>query len=111
MVTIQDKTYTGLLPLQASTDKIYHRLSTKGHTDIQLILAIASNWLQIIEPTYAPYCHPSSIHYPKNNSGGVLSIKVSHPSVALFLQSQQQHIIERINLTFGFQSIVSLKII
>ncbi|MDJ0613699.1 MAG: DciA family protein, partial [Rhizobiaceae bacterium] len=79
-------------------------------------LDLVKAWQELAGPDYAFTTRPEKIDWPRKRNEedlfepGVLVV-ACEPSAALFFQHDQKHIIERVNVFFGFEAIKRIKIL
>ncbi len=72
--------------------------------------AIVSHWSSIVGPTLARYSAPQRLRFPgPSRRGGTLHLVVDGPA-AVEIQHKTPHILERLNVFFGYPAIAALKL-
>lgn len=70
-----------------------------------LINNLVKNWSELIGKKYSPFCYPKSVNFDKNGKNAKLTIAVYNSSIAMFLESNSEIILEKIASFYGFKSI------
>lgn len=70
---------------------------------------IVKHWEGIIGAKYAQMAWPLKITNPNRESQTSLIIAINNPSMALFIQANEQRLIERIAQIIGFKAIKKIK--
>jgi len=101
--------YKGFVNLGAS---IRHSLGfLKNHNYNPALLILNKNWLEIIGERYYKYCKPEKIYFKKNQKGnGVLYVVVYSPVLSMYIDSNKNFILDKINTFFGYKAVADLKI-
>ena len=109
--------FFGPLGIDRSISKLLKPIFSGSKKEFTIINNLAKNWPEIIGKNYAKFCYPKSVAFSKNidssskkqNSNSQnkakLTIAVSNSSVAFFLESSGELIIERIAQLYGYKAI------
>jgi len=80
---------------------------------------ILTHWETIVGSELADFCQPERLRWPagqerikheRRRLGGTLTVRVEGP-VAIELQHESPHVIERLNSYYGYQAVTAIKII
>lgn len=103
------KKYNGFQKLDQQISKIIKPISKKKKDNFIILNTLEKNWETFVGEKYYKFCYPKKIQFNTNNKT-VLFI-VSHNAAAAFaLESQQNLVIEKIAIYFGYKLVSNIKI-
>lgn len=71
-----------------------------------LIQNLTKNWEQIVGKKYYKFCYPKSVTFGREKSDGIkMTIAAYNSSIGFFLENNQDLILERIAMLYGYKSI------
>jgi hypothetical protein len=101
--------YRGFVNLGASIKKSLGFL--KKHNYHPALLILNKNWLEVIGERYYKYCKPERVYFRKNQKGnGILYVVVYNPVLAMYIESNKNFILDKVNRFFGYKAIADIKI-
>lgn len=105
----KNKKYQGLNNIGYALNQVIKPISNKNLT---LIIPIIKNWESIIGKKYSQFCEPEKIRFKKGEKGnGELYISVFNPAIALYLDSNELYICEKIASYFGYKIVSKIRLI
>lgn len=103
------KRYQGLNNIGYALNQVIKPFSKRNLT---LIVPIIKNWENIIGKKYSKFCEPEKIRFKKGEKGnGELYISVFNPAIALYLDSNELYICEKIASYFGYKIVSKIRLI
>ena len=103
------KEYKGFVNIGSAVDK---SLSSSFNKYNSAILQIIKNWKSIVGEKYFPYCQPKKISFKKGVRGqGTLRVEACNSAIAMYLDMQEDYILEKIASFFGYRVVSKLRII
>ena len=105
------KKYRGFVNIESQISSIIKPLLRKQKDNFIIISNLKKIWPEIIGEKFQPFCTPYKINFErgkKNNA--TLYIRAYNPSIAFYLESDSNRIIEKIAAYYGYKIIAKIKI-
>lgn len=103
------KTY-GLQSIDQKITDLLKPLFQGSKKEFILINNLVKNWNELVGKKYSPFCYPKSVNFDKNSKNAKLTIAVHNSAVGMFLESNNEIILEKIASFYGFKSITKIVI-
>jgi hypothetical protein len=108
------KIFFGPAQIDQTLSKLLKPIFSGNKKEFAIINNLARNWLEIMGKNYAKFCYPHSVVFKKNfnqskpdkiSNQAKLTIVVTNPAVAFFLDSNSEMITERIATLYGYKAV------
>lgn len=103
------KKYSGFQTLDHKISKIIKPISKKKKDNFVILNSLTKNWREIVGEKYYRYCYPQKVQF-NTNKKTVLFVGCYNAAVAFALEGQQNYILEKIAVYFGYKIIANIKI-
>jgi len=102
----------GFMPLEKNISQVLKPIFAKKKDNFLAICHLNKNWSKIVGEKCKEFCYAKKIQFAKNKkSDGVLTIAVNNSSIAFYIDSSTNQIIENIAGYYGYKIVGSIRII